>query len=486
MPFNSIGFVVFLPVVFLFYWFIFGNNRKIQNLFIVVVSYFFYACWDWRFLGLIAFCSLINYFSGLGIENAGKDCSRKVIMWICSILSLGLLGVFKYFNFFIDTFVDSFALFGIYLHPFSLKIILPVGISFYTFQSLGYTIDVYKNRIKACRDIVAFFAFISFFPQLLAGPIERANQFLPQFFRARCFDYTQTVDGLKQILWGFFKKVVIADRCAYFVDLVYGDVTSFSGSTLILVMLLYSFQIYGDFSGYSDIAIGTARLFGFSLKQNFAYPNFARDIAEFWRRWHISLTTWFKDYLYIPIGGSKGGLTMKIRNTFIVFFLSAFWHGADYSFLVWGVLNFIYFLPLLLRNKNRRNMEIVALNQTLPTWKEIGSIMLTFLMVAFARIFFRAPSIWDAWLFIKGIFNPSLFSLPSMPGQNENLHVLFLLFALGIFTVIEWIGRREQYAIETIGNGKPRLFRWIFYSLIIFVTGIYMQTGEMAFVYFQF
>lgn len=486
MLFNSISFLLFLPIVFILYWYVFQKNVKIQNAFIVVVSYFFYACWDWRFLFLIAFCSGISYFSGAAIEQAFSSKRKRLILWICTALSLGLLAIFKYFNFFIDSFIELFALFGIYLHPFSLKIILPVGISFYTFQSLSYAIDVYRGKIKATKDIIAFFAFVSFFPQLVAGPIERATNFLPQFFVKRNFDYVQAVDGLKQILWGFFKKVVIADRCAHFVDVVYGDISSFSGSTLLLVALLYSFQIYGDFSGYSDIAIGTSRLFGFNLKRNFAYPYFSRDIGEFWRRWHISLTTWFKDYVYIPLGGSRQGMNIKIRNTFVIFFLSALWHGANWTFVIWGMLHFLFFLPSIVFGSSKKGLDIVAADRKRPSLKELGSIIVTFILVSFAWIFFRSDNLNTSIAYISSIFSGSLFSLPNLPGQSENLYLFFLLLVISFFILIEWFGRREEYAIATIVKRRSKLVRWGFYAVLIFIIGIYMQTGEMPFVYFQF
>ena len=282
------------------------------------------------------------------------------------LVNLGFLGFFKYYNFFLENFVDAFSLFGMQINANSLNIILPVGISFYTFQTLSYTIDVYRKKLEPTKDFIAFSAFVCFFPQLVAGPIERATNLLPQFYKKRTFEYHKAVDGMRQILWGLFKKVVIADNCAEFANQIFNNSADMNGSTLVLGAIFFTFQIYGDFSGYSDIAIGTSRLFGFDLKQNFATPYFSRDIAEFWRRWHISLSTWFRDYLYIPLGGSRGGTWMKVRNTFAIFLVSGFWHGANWTFIIWGALNAIYFLPLLFTNNNRKNLGVVAEGKLFP------------------------------------------------------------------------------------------------------------------------
>src|SRR5690554_2496880 len=324
MLFNSIDFAIFLPIVFLMYWFVTNKNLKLQNFLIVVASYVFYGWWDWRFLSLIVFSTLIDYLVGVALSKQENQAKRKALLWTSIIVNLTFLGFFKYYNFFLDNFVTAFSFFGTEINANSLNIILPVGISFYTFQTLSYSIDVYKRKLEPTKDFIAFSAFVSFFPQLAAGPIERATHFLPQFYKKRTFDYSKAVDGMRQILWGLFKKIVIANNCAEYANLIFNNSADYSGSTLVLGALFFTFQIYGDFSGYPDIAIGTARLFGFDLMRNFNYPYFARDIAEFWRRWHISLSTWFRDYLYIPIGGSRGGIGMKIRNTFVIFIVSGF------------------------------------------------------------------------------------------------------------------------------------------------------------------
>ena len=378
MLFNSIDFAVFLPIVFILYWFVTNKNLRLQNFLIVVASYFFYGWWDWRFLSLILFSTLVDYIVGFRLEIEERQFKRKLLLWTSILVNLGFLGFFKYYNFFLDNFIASFSLLGLEFKANSLNIILPVGISFYTFQTLSYSIDVYRRKLKPTKDFIAFSAFVSFFPQLVAGPIERAENLLPQFYKIRIFDYSKAVDGMRQILWGLFKKMVIADNAAEIANQIFNNSADYSGSTLLLGALFFTFQIYGDFSGYSDIAIGTARLFGFDLMRNFNFPYFSRDIAEFWRRWHISLSTWFRDYLYIPLGGSRGSRLMIIRNTFIIFIVSGFWHGANWTFIVWGALHAIYFLPLLLTNRNRTYLGVVAEGKILPSVRELLLMMSTF------------------------------------------------------------------------------------------------------------
>lgn len=482
MLFNSLDFAIFLPIVFALYWAM-KRSCRLQNLLIVVASYVFYGWWDARFLGLILLSTVVDFFIGrqLGIDNQGQK--RKILLWASVFVNLGLLGFFKYFNFFLENFTSAFSFFGVDFSVQSLQIILPVGISFYTFQTLSYTIDIYKKRLQPTQDFVEFAAFVSFFPQLVAGPIERAKHLLPQFQHERTFQYHQAVDGLRQILWGLFKKVVIADNCAEFANQIFNNSNDYSGSTLVLGAFFFTFQIYGDFSGYSDIAIGTARLFGVDLKQNFAFPYFSRNIAEFWRRWHISLSTWFRDYLYIPLGGSQGGVWMKIRNTFAIFLVSGFWHGANWTFIVWGALNALYFLPLLLTNNNRNYLEIVAKDRIFPTLKEVFQILFTFGLTMCTWIFFRAENLMQAINYIQNMFSKSLFSTPKM-WSNEAVKMTLILVLF--FIIIEWIGRTGTYGIEKIGERSPRFFRWLFYSFVIFLIGMYAQTKEMPFIYFQF
>ncbi len=482
MFFNSLDFAVFLPIVFILYWFVLNKNLKQQNFFIVAASYLFYGWWDWRFLSLILFSTIIDYSVGRKLRTEGNQTKRKILLWISIFVNLGFLGFFKYYNFFLDNFITAFSFFGTEIKANSLNIILPVGISFYTFQTISYTIDVYKRKLEPTKDFIAFSAFVSFFPQLVAGPIERASHLLPQFYKERKFNYTLAVDGMRQILWGLFKKIVIADNCAEFANQIFNNSTDMNGSTLVLGALFFTFQIYGDFSGYSDIAIGTSRLFGFDLMRNFNFPYFSRDIAEFWRRWHISLSTWFRDYLYIPLGGSRGGTWIKVRNTFIIFIVSGFWHGANWTFIVWGALNAIYFLPLLLTKNNRNNLNIIAQGKNFPNITEFSLMLLTFSLTVFAWIFFRANNIEHALSYISEIFSSSLFSLPKFAGMSRALITISLV---ALFTLIEWKGREEQYAIANLGLKWKRPLRYAMYYLII-IAIFWFGGKEQQFIYFQF
>ena len=479
MLFNSLDFALFLPIVFILYWFVTKKNLKAQNILIVVASYVFYGWWDYRFLSLILFSTLVDYAIGRALSTQEDTSKRKALLWTSILVNLGFLGFFKYYNFFLDNFVSAFSFFGQEINANSLNIILPVGISFYTFQTLSYSIDVYKRKLEPTKDIFAFAAFVSFFPQLVAGPIERATNLLPQFYTKRNFDYSKAVDGLRQILWGLFKKVVIADNCAQYANIIFNNSEDYSGSTLVMGALFFTFQIYGDFSGYSDIAIGTSRLFGFNLKQNFAFPYFSRDIAEFWRKWHISLSTWFRDYLYIPLGGSRGSLSKKVRNVFIIFLVSGFWHGANWTFIIWGALNALYFLPILLTNNNRNHLDVVAKGSYLPSVKEALQMLLTFSLTVFAWIFFRAIDLEHALSYIGSMFSSTLLSIPKVLPAKVMLLLVF-------FMTIEWIGREGQYGISKLGQKWKRPFRWAFYALIICMIGLFMQTKETPFIYFQF
>ena len=481
MLFNSIDFAIFLPIVFVLYWFVANKNLKLQNFLIVAASYLFYGWWDWRFLSLILFSTIIDYTIGQKLRVEENETKRKVLLWSSILLNLGFLGFFKYYNFFLDNFITAFSFFGTEINANSLNIILPVGISFYTFQTLSYTIDVYKRKLEPTNDIIAFSAFVSFFPQLVAGPIERATNLLPQFYTKREFNYAKAVDGMRQILWGLFKKIVIADNCAQIANEIFNNSADYNGSTLVLGALFFTFQIYGDFSGYSDIAIGTSRLFGFNLKQNFAFPYFSRDIAEFWRRWHISLSTWFRDYLYIPLGGSRGGTWMKVRNTFIIFIVSGFWHGASWTFIVWGALNALYFLPLLLLKKNRANTNTVAEEKTFPSIKELSQMGITFSLTVFSWIFFRAENIEHAYSYISTIVSKSFFSFPQSTDMGVKRTFLMIMF----FVIIEWLGRNEQFAIAKLGLEWKRPIRYLMYLSIILAL-FWFGGDKQQFIYFQF
>ena len=482
MFFNSIDFAIFLPIVFLLYWVVFKNQIKQQNILIALASYVFYGWWDWRFLILILFSTIIDFSVGLKLKPIVNQKKRKYWLALSLIVNLGLLGIFKYYNFFVDNFVEAFSFFGYSIQTNSLKIILPVGISFYTFQTLSYSIDVYRRKLEPTKDFISFTAFVSFFPQLVAGPIERATNLLPQFYVKRKFSYDLAINGLRQILWGLFKKIVIADNCATLANEIFNNSVDYSGSTLFLGAIFFAFQIYGDFSGYSDIAIGVSRLFGFNLMQNFAFPYFSRDMAEFWRRWHISLSTWFRDYLYIPLGGSRVSARKRVINTFIIFLVSGFWHGANWTFIVWGALNALYFLPLLLSNKNRKNLGVVANNSNWPSFKELIAMIITFSLTLLAWVFFRAESLTHAFDYLSTILSSSLFTVPYFEGMLKSIYTIVLI---ALFIIIEWKGRKDQYAIEKFVSSWPKVKRHCFYYVLILI--LFLFGGQQQeFIYFQF
>ena len=475
MLFNSIDFAILFPIFFLFYWIV-SKKLFLQNILIVIASYFFYASWNVQFLFLIIASTLTDFILSQLIHRYRK----KSLIFLCLSLSinLGILLYFKYSGFFISNFVEIFSFFGQNFEINELNLILPVGISFYTFQTLSYTIDVYRGKLQPTKDYVKFSAFVSFFPQLVAGPIERANSFLPQFNKERKFDLYEANQGMKMILWGLFKKIVIADNAAYYVNEIFGDFENMNSSALIVGAILFSFQIYGDFSGYSDIAIGLSKLLGFNLTRNFHFPYFSRDIAEFWRRWHISLTSWFKDYVYIPLGGSRGGLKVKVRNTFIVFIISGFWHGANWTFIFWGLLNAIFFLPLLVLNRNRSNLEF----DRSTSFISIINITTTFLLTTIAWVFFRSYDIQSAIQYLMGILSYSVFDIPSVSNIKDLLKLTILLLLL---LIIEWKGRYYNFALERLIFLKKKAFRILFYYIILF-TILYFGGNEEEFIYFQF
>lgn len=482
MLFNSLDFAVFLPLVFILYWFVFSKQVKFQNLLIFISSYIFYGWWDWRFLLLILFSSVVDFLIGIRFKKSNQNKHRKKLLWLSIVVNLGTLALFKYYNFFAQNFADAFSLFGQSIALNSLDIILPVGISFYTFQSLSYSIDVYQKKIEPTKDWLSFLCYVSFFPQLVAGPIERAKNLLPQFYELRKFNYNQATDGIRQMLWGFFKKMVVADNCARYVNLIFDSSQDFSGSTLFLGAVLFSFQIYGDFSGYSDIAIGSAKLFGFEFKQNFAFPYFSRNIAEFWRRWHISLSTWFRDYLYIPIGGSKGSQFQGLRNIFMIFIVSGFWHGANWTFIFWGFLHALFFIPLFLFKTNRKFLDVVAYKRILPTPKEFLFISYTFVMVTLAWVFFRADKISEAFTYIKGIFTVSFFSIPEFLSEEK---MLICIFFIAMLTTFDWFGRENNHTLEYLNKHFSKPVRYVFYYLLV-MTIFLFGAKEQPFIYFQF
>jgi alginate O-acetyltransferase complex protein AlgI len=480
--FNSLGFALFFPVVFFLYWFVAKNNLKAQNLILLASSYFFYACWDYRFLFLLVFSTFLDYYTGIKIYQAQTRASKRLWLLISVVVNLGFLAFFKYYNFFVESFAEVMNSVGFKPDIWTLSIILPVGISFYTFHGMSYVFDIYNNKVVPRKSFVNYSVFVSYFPLLVAGPIERATHLLPQVESPRYFDYSKAVDGLRQLLWGFFKKIVIADNCATYVNTIFDNYQDQTGSTLVLGALFFAFQIYGDFSGYSDIALGTSRLLGIELLRNFAYPYFSRDIAEFWRRWHISLSSWFRDYLYIPLGGSKGGLWRNIRNTFIIFLVSGFWHGANWTFIAWGALNAIYFLPLLLLKRNRSNLDMVAQGKIFPSPGEAIGMLITFALTVFAWIFFRAETVSDAISYIGRIISPTLLSIPGVISTET----IPLMVCLVLFISMEWLQRDKKHALQIDGVFPYRFIRWNIYIALTFLIYYIGNFGHHAFIYFQF
>ncbi|MDO9377036.1 MAG: MBOAT family protein [Ferruginibacter sp.] len=482
MLFNSLQFAFFLPVIFLLYWYATRQSVRLQNYLMLAASYFFYACWDYRFLGLLIFSTLLDYFTAIQMANSTRQNQKRFWFWLSIAINLGFLGVFKYYNFFAASFADGLSLLGLKANPATLQVILPVGISFYTFHGLSYVIDIYNNKIKPERNFVDYALFVSFFPLLVAGPIERATHLLPQIQQPRVFDYTKAVDGLRQILWGLFKKVVIADNCAVIANAVFDGSANYPGSAHVIGAVFFAFQIYCDFSGYSDIAIGTARLFGIELLRNFSYPYFSRNIAEFWRRWHISLSSWFRDYLYIPLGGSKGSTWRKIRNVFIIFIVSGFWHGANWTFIVWGLLNALFIIPSVIARTNRNNLDVAASGKTFPSFGELASMIGTFGLTVFAWIFFRAESLGHAGRYLAKIFSRSIFDQPNLQKTDVLLTTSFFILCL---VLLEWRGRANQHALADVGTKWRRPVRWVFYYGLLMAICVFAGSNQQ-FIYFQF
>ena len=477
MFFNSLSFAVFLPIVFLLYWFVFNRTKSSQNLLLILASYYFYSCWDWRFLFLLVFSTFLDYYTGIQIEKNKNEKIREFWFWLSIGINLGFLGVFKYYNFFASSFATLLSDFGLKTSPFLLDVVLPVGISFYTFHGLSYVIDIYYKRIKAEYNFIDYSLFVSYFPLLVAGPIERATHLLPQVKVKRTFDYEKAKQGAYQFIWGLVKKVVIADTCAIYANAIFDNYTHMNSWSLVLGAVYFAFQIYGDFSGYSDMALGMSKLFGMDLLRNFNYPYFSRDIAEFWRRWHISLSSWFRDYLYIPLGGSKGSKMKQVRNVFIIFVVSGFWHGANWTYLAWGFINALYFLPLLLLNKNRSNIEMVQLHWNFGSAKEILHIFYTFALACLAWIFFRAKSITDAFLYIKRIFTEGNFSSQYLTNERYNYELLLMII---LFVVVEWNNRFKEEPL----SGKNSWLKVALAIAAIVALGTYSDYKE--FIYFQF
>lgn len=484
MLFNSIEFLLFLPTVFVLYWFVFQKNIKFQNILIIIASYLFYGWWDWRFLVLIFLSTLVDYFVGLQIfkhTDVGKKA--KYWLWASIFFNLGMLGFFKYYNFFVESFIDMFHLMGYQIKSvWTLNVILPVGISFYTFQTMSYSFDIYYKKLKPTNSFIDFAAFVAFFPQLVAGPIERASNLLSQIANNRKFSYGQAASGTKLVLWGFFKKLVIADSLAPIVDDIFGHYTDYSAPTLILGVCLFSFQIYADFSGYTDIAIGTAKLFGIELMSNFKFPNFARNIAEYWQRWHVSLSTWFRHYLYIPLGGSRVGRLKSIRNICIIFLVSGFWHGANWTFVFWGGLHALFYIPVFLMGRNRMYANnIVGENTLLPSVKEIFQVLLTFSLATFSRIFFRSPSLADSFNYIRHIWSDWSYH-PYLHPMGYRMVDFYILLALFIF--YEYLIRKDE---RDPYKFKSPIARFLLYTITVLCILLFYDDGvNRSFIYFQF
>lgn len=474
MLFNSLEYYIFLPTVFILHWFIFNKNLKLQNVLILVASYIFYGWWDWRFLSLILFSTVVDYFVGLKIHDSQDDKIRKSYLWVSILFNLGLLGFFKYFNFFIDSWMDLLGAFGYEQKSvWTLNVILPIGISFYTFQTMSYSLDIYHNKFKPTKDFISFGIFVSFFPQLVAGPIERASNLLPQILTRRVFKYEQGVQGLRLILWGLFKKIVIADSLGIAVDKIFENYQLLDGGILFLGLFYFSFQVYCDFSGYSDIAIGTSKLLGFELASNFKFPYFSRNISEFWRKWHISLSSWFKDYLYIPLGGSKHGKWKSIRNIIIIFLISGFWHGSSWKFIMWGFIQSLFFLPsLLIRKKPNYQTDIVSENNFFPSIKELLQMGKTFLLFMTPLVFFRSETLEDGVKYL--ILMISKLSIP-IDYKGGIIFVIILL-------VIDWLIRKNERLSFPISKFDYIIFPIL--GLAILEYSAFSSYSE--YIYFQF
>lgn len=467
MVFSSPIYAVFLLMAFVGYWSLQKVHLKWQNLFVLIASYVFYGWWDWRFLSLIALSTIVDFVVAQKIFATENQKRQKQWLWLSLCFNLGMLGVFKYFNFFVSELQEFLALFGIHTDPWTLSIVLPVGISFYTFQTLSYTLDVYKGKMEPSESLLEFAAYVSFFPQLVAGPIERATHLLPQFAKRRMFDFNLAKAGIRLIVWGLFKKIVIADSLAPIVNEIFNGYEDASGATLMVGAVLFAFQIYGDFSGYSDIAIGTARLLGFDLMSNFKFPYFSRNIGEFWRRWHISLSTWFRDYIYIPLGGSRGSKVKQIRNIFIIFLVSGFWHGANWTFIAWGALHALLFLPLFLLGSNRKHLP--NSDNEGYGFREWISVVITFCFVCIGWIFFRAESIAHATHYIASLFNS---------GDVE--FAIYLLFPF-VLVLLEWQLRLDE-RLERLKLGRFELPLLGLFMALVFI----FRDNATEFIYFQF
>ncbi|WP_027138115.1 MBOAT family O-acyltransferase [Gaetbulibacter saemankumensis] len=486
MLFNSLDFAFFFPIVFIIYW-ILSRNLKLRNVFLLLTSYIFYGWWDWRFLGLILFSSILDFIIGKAIYKEDNHNKKKLFLFISLFANLGLLGFFKYFNFFIISFVDAFSFFGKELELNTLSIILPVGISFYTFQTLSYTIDIYKGKLKPTNNVIDFFTFVAFFPQLVAGPIERASHLLPQFSKKLKFDYSLVKSGLLLMCWGLFKKMVVADRVAIIVNEVFNNTQDYTSASYTIATFLFAFQIYCDFSGYSDIAIGLARTMGFDLMKNFRTPYFSKSITEFWRRWHISLSTWFRDYVYIPLGGSRKGQFKLYLNLFLVFLVSGVWHGAAWTYVIWGAIHGVVIVIEKFSDKFRTNV-FSKIGFKRPTFgNKVFFVFITFSIVCISWVFFRANSLEDALNVFLEICNINNYTWNFENPEIDLFELKKSLFFIATMLIIEILHNRIN--LHSFLNKQGIIFRWTVYLtaiLVLLIFGIYGNYDDSQFIYFQF
>jgi D-alanyl-lipoteichoic acid acyltransferase DltB (MBOAT superfamily) len=476
MLFTSFTFALFFAVIFVVYWFILGKSHVAQNIFLVLTGYVFYGWWDWRLTILLFLVSISNYLFALKIDR-GDNHSSKGMLWLALVFNIGILAFFKYFNFFIDPFINVLSSVGISAHRESLRIVLPIGLSFYIFQALGYCVDVYRKNVQAQKNPVVYFAFMSFFPQLIAGPIERASNMFPQYAAKRVFNYGVAVDGLRQILWGLFKKVVIANTCAIHADKIFQNYSQYDGITLFTGLVFYAFQIYCDFSGYSDIAIGSGKLLGIRIMANFKYPYFSKSIADFWRNWHISLTSWLRDMIFTPlvIKTRAWGKTGVILAVLLTYFICGVWHGATLNYAFWGVLNGIYFIPQIIFPPKKRKKNKSRLVRIKYGFLDGYQILLTFLMVMIAWLFFRLEHFHDAFAYLSAMVSRSYFALPST-SIRCGLYIAAFVF-------IEWVQKKKEFPLQI--ERVPLIIRWLIY-LLLTIAVLGFSTTEAKFIYFQF
>jgi alginate O-acetyltransferase complex protein AlgI len=481
MLFHTSTFLVFFLTVFALHWWVLKREVKWQNALLLASSYFFYGCWDWRFVALLVFSTLLDFITGIKIGDSKSERARKIWLWTSVGINVGLLGVFKYYDFFALSFAEAVGHFGWKVDVVTLQLILPVGISFYTFHGLSYVLDIYHRRIEPDRNLVDYALFVSYFPLLVAGPIERATHLLPQLKRARQFNSAQAVEGLRIFLWGLVKKVLIADNCGIIADAIYADPTQWNAPTLWLGVAMFTIQVYGDFSGYSDMAQGVSRIFGIELIRNFNYPYFATSIAEYWKRWHLSLTGWFRDYVYFPLGGSRGSKWKQARNIFIIFLLSGFWHGANWNYVGWGFVNACYFIPGIIRGKREVWYQKYLTNGLLGRVLELALIVSTFIQIMLSLVVFRNTSISNMLVYMRNMFVGAWESIPGEKLIGFNKTILLV----GFFFLVEWFSRHKEHPFAQLHDKFSRPIRWVIYYIVLILLA-WFAGHQQQFIYFQF